>query len=66
MDVDSGTTTAITCTDMGKDRHKWGRVWTPMELTGQNSFQIRVADVASDTSRDFSLDWIAVNVTYAP
>ncbi|HLO27731.1 MAG TPA: hypothetical protein VK249_01265, partial [Anaerolineales bacterium] len=134
-DVNSGTTTATTCTDAGKDRHKaysynlpvnaggtirgieirldakadalvgtpkmcvslswdngvtwtdwkststltaseasyvlgspsdtWGRVWTSSELTNAN-FQVRVVDVASDISRDFSLDWIAVNVTYNP
>jgi hypothetical protein len=30
------------------------------------NFRVRVIDVSSSTSRDFSLDWIAVRVTYAP
>jgi hypothetical protein len=28
------------------------------------NFRLRVIDVASSTSRDFSLDWVAVRVTY--
>ncbi len=134
MDADSGTTTSTSCTDAGKDRHRfynygisipgdaavqgievrldaradstagaprvcvsiskdngstwsawknsaaltttqasyvvgspsdlWGLTWTSANLAN-GSFQVRVADVASDTTRDFSLDWIAVNVTYA-
>jgi carboxypeptidase T len=43
----------------------WGRVWTPSQLK-DGSFRVRVIDVASSTSRDFSLDWIAVRVTYQP
>ncbi|HLO13181.1 MAG TPA: hypothetical protein VK206_00010, partial [Anaerolineales bacterium] len=51
---------------LGSSSDTWGRVWTSTELTGVNNFQVRVADVASDTSRDFSLDWVAVNITYNP
>jgi hypothetical protein len=30
------------------------------------NFRVRVIDVSSSTSRDFSLDWVAVRVTYTP
>jgi hypothetical protein len=48
---------------LGSPTDGWGHVWTPAELT---NLQVRVANVASDSTRDFSLDWIAVNVTYNP
>ena len=50
---------------LGSSSDTWGRIWSSSELTNAN-FQVRVVDVASDTSRDFSLDWVAVNVTYNP
>ena len=43
----------------------WGRTWTPGNFSNAN-FRIRVIDVASNTSRDFFLDYMAVNVTYQP
>jgi len=132
-DMDSGSTTALICNDMGKDKHKfsnynlsipngaavqgiqvrldanadstvgdpklcvslswdggstwsdwkmtstltdseetyllggtsdtWGHTWTTTELAN-STFQVRIADIASDNSRDFSLDWVAVNIIY--
>ncbi|HEY9528826.1 MAG TPA: choice-of-anchor B family protein, partial [Anaerolineales bacterium] len=44
----------------------WGRAWTLANLSNTN-FRVRVIDIASTsggTSRDFSLDWIAVRVSY--
>jgi carboxypeptidase T len=41
----------------------WGRVWTPDQLR-DGRFRVRVINVASSTSRDFSLESIAVRVTY--
>jgi tartrate-resistant acid phosphatase type 5 len=134
MDVNSGTSTVLSCTDTGKDKHKfygynitipngsfvqgiqvrldadadsivgtpklcvslswnggsnwsdwktspnlsvseetyllggtsdiWGHTWATGELSNSN-FQVRIADIASDNSRDFSLDWIAVNIIYS-
>jgi hypothetical protein len=68
--TDWKSTSALTTNEaiyiLGSSSDTWGRVWTATELTGVNNFQVRVADVASDTSRDFSLDWVAVNVTYTP
>jgi hypothetical protein len=41
----------------------WGHAWTADELDNA-TFLVRVIDVATSTSRDFSLDWLAVQVTY--
>ena len=44
----------------------WGRSWTAANLSN-TSFRVRVLDVASGggaSSRDFSLDWVAVRVSY--
>ncbi|RPH60198.1 MAG: hypothetical protein EHM89_09330 [Acidobacteria bacterium] len=43
----------------------WGRNWTTGNF-GNSSFRVRVISVASSTSRDFSLDWVAVRVTHEP
>ena len=42
----------------------WEHIWTPEELSSTN-FQVRVANVTSDNSTDFSLDWIAVHAMYS-
>ena len=41
----------------------WGRTWTDTQLSNAN-FRVRITNVATNTSRDFSLDQIAVQVTY--
>ncbi len=41
----------------------WSRTWTESQLSDTN-FRVRVIDVATNISRDFSLDQIAVQVTY--
>jgi len=65
-------TTTLTTSEatyiLGGPADTWGRTWTLANLTNTN-FRIRVIDVASSanaTSRDFSLDWLAVRVTYQP
>ena len=50
---------------LGSDSDLWGRSWTDGNLSNA-SFRVRVTSVASSTSRDFSLDWIAVRVTHQP
>ena len=37
--------------------------WSPGANVA-NYFRVRITNVASNTSRDFSLDWVAVQVTY--
>jgi Calcineurin-like phosphoesterase len=49
---------------LGGTTDTWGHAWTTAEL-GNTNFQVRIADIASDNSRDFSLDWIAVNIVYS-
>jgi hypothetical protein len=49
---------------LGGRSDPWGHTWKAAELSN-GDFQVRIANVASDTSRDFSLDWIAVNIIYS-
>ncbi len=58
------TTSEATYT-LGSTSDTWGRTWSLGDFSNAN-FRIRVIDVASNTSRDFSLDYIAVNITYQP
>jgi hypothetical protein len=58
------TTTETTYT-LGGTADTWGRAWTVNDFTNAN-FRIRITDVASNANRDFSLDYVAVNVTYQP
>jgi carboxypeptidase T len=61
------STATLTTSDatyiLGGPADNWGFVWTLSTLSNAN-FRVRVVDVASNTSRDFSLDWIAVRVSY--
>ena len=50
---------------LGNASDNWGRTWTPGNFSNAN-FRVRVIDVASNTSRDFFLDYLAVNITYQP
>ena len=48
---------------LGSASDLWSRTWTADQLSNPN-FRVRIIDVASNVSRDFSLDQIAVRVTY--
>jgi hypothetical protein len=48
---------------LGSATGNWGRTWVPGDFSNTN-FRVRVINVASSTARDFSLDWVAVRVTY--
>ena len=48
---------------LGGPANTWGRTWSVSHLSNSN-FRVRIVNVASSTARDFSLDWIAVRVTY--
>jgi hypothetical protein len=56
------TTSQATYT-LGASNDTWGHSWSAAETSNAN-FRLRVTDVSSSTSRDFSLDWAAVNVYY--
>ncbi len=43
----------------------WGHTWTLAELNTTN-FRVRIIDASTNGNRDFSLDYLAVSVTYAP
>ncbi len=49
----------------GATNDTWGRSWTLAELSTTN-FRVRIIDASTNASRDFSLDYLAVSVTYAP
>ena len=61
------TTSTLTTSEatylLGGPTNIWGRTWNASNLANA-AFRVRVVNVASSTSRDFSLDWIAVKVHY--
>ncbi len=48
---------------LGSPADTWGHVWTPAQLIDGN-LVVRLTDIAIRTDRKFSLDWVAVDVTY--
>jgi len=56
-------TTATATYILGGSANTWGRAWAIGDLSN-GKFRIRIIDVAASTARTFSLDWIAVRVTY--
>jgi PKD repeat protein len=48
---------------LGSVSDTWGRTWNSSDFSNVN-FRLRVTDVASNTRRDFFLDYVAANVTY--
>jgi len=47
---------------LGTTSDTWGGNWTPASF--DSSFRVRIIDLASNASRTFSLDSVAVSVTY--
>jgi type II secretory pathway pseudopilin PulG len=47
---------------LGGSSDTWGHTWTDTQLSNNANFRVRVIDVAGNTSRTFSLDWVAVRV----
>jgi len=56
------TTSSVTYT-LGGVTDTWGRTWGDSDFSNAN-FRVRITNVASNTSRDFSLDWVGVKVDY--
>ena len=48
---------------LGSATDTWGRTWAAGNFSNTN-LRVRVISIASATARDFSLDWVAVRVTY--
>ena len=63
------TTSTLTTSEatylLGGAADTWGRTWASGDFSNAN-FRVRITDVASSTSRDFSLDWVGVQVSYTP
>jgi hypothetical protein len=55
--------TTDTLYTLGGTSDLWGTAWTSPQLSNTN-FRVRIIDVATNTSRDFSLDQITVRVIY--
>ncbi len=55
-------TTVATYT-LGGASDTWGRAWSDPNFSNAN-FRVRITNVASNISRDFSLDWAGVKVYY--
>jgi hypothetical protein len=58
-------TTVNTTYVLGSPTDTWGRTWALGDFSNTN-FRVRVIDVSGSTTNTFSLDAIAVNVTYQP
>lgn len=56
------TTTEATYV-LGGAADNWGRTWSTGDLSN-STLRVRIINVASNQSRDFSLDWLALRVTY--
>lgn len=56
-------TTNETTYTLGSPTDTWGRSWTDSNLTNGN-LRVRVTNVSTDTTRDFSLDWAALRIYY--
>jgi hypothetical protein len=59
------TAAAETTYTFGTTSDTWGHTWTPTQLNTTN-FRLRIIDASSVTSRDLSLDYVAISVTYTP
>jgi hypothetical protein len=59
------TATAITQYAFGAANDTWGRTWTGSEFANA-SFRVRLTDVTNQTTKNFRLDAVSVQVTYTP
>jgi len=50
---------------LGSVSDPWGHTWSSTQFSDAN-FRLRITDIASSTTRNFRLDWVAVQVTYTP
>jgi type II secretory pathway pseudopilin PulG len=56
-------TTSEATYSLGGSADNWGRSWSSGDFTNAN-FRVRVINIASNTSRDFSLEWLGVKLFY--
>jgi len=48
---------------LGSPADSWEHIWSLNDISNA-SFRVRVIDLATNNSREFSLDWVAVRVSY--
>ena len=54
--------TALTTYTLGSTTDRWGLTWSGTDVGA--SFRVRIVDLANSTARTFSLDGVAVRLTY--
>ena len=59
------TTAAETTYTFGGTANLWGRTWTLAQLNTTN-FRVRIIDASTLATKVFSLDYVALSVTYPP
>ncbi len=59
----SNLTTSSGTYKLGGSADTWGRAWSNTNFSDAN-FRVRIINVASNISRDFSLDWVGVKIYY--
>jgi hypothetical protein len=59
------TAAAETTYTFGTTSDTWGHAWSATQLNTTN-FRLRVIDASSQGARDFSLDYLAISVSYSP
>ncbi|MEX2158992.1 MAG: Tad domain-containing protein [Dehalococcoidia bacterium] len=57
-------TSSFSTYTLGSSSDDWGHTWTNAQTSDAN-FRVRVISVSDSTSRDFTLDWVAVRVTHS-
>jgi hypothetical protein len=56
-------TTATATYTLGDAANNWGRTWAATDFSN-TAFRVRIIDVAASTARTFSLDALAIRLTY--
>ena len=56
---------AETTYTFGGTADTWGRAWTTTQLNTTN-LRVRIVDASTLTTKQFQLDYLAVQVTYTP
>jgi hypothetical protein len=65
MQSQAVTVAAETTYTFGGTSNLWGRTWTPTQLNAPN-FRVRIIDASTLATKVFSLDYVALSVTYTP
>jgi len=64
LEIRPGSCPSATAAIYGDPTDTWGRTWSGAQLSNAN-LRIQEIDVSNKTGRDFTLEYVAVNVYYA-